>query len=105
MTRGALSTPRRCRRAAAVALAALLVIAGTAQAQVPPPTLTARGGEVRDARDRVVMFRGVNFPWGLRVPEVTARPAGPADEGAAVGSRVCLHPPPGAVFLEGDEAR
>jgi endoglycosylceramidase len=32
--------------------------------------LTVSGGEMRDGRGRVVMLRGVNFPWGLRVPEV-----------------------------------
>jgi endoglycosylceramidase len=84
MTGGVLLTPCSRRRVATLALAALLLLAGTAQAQAPPSTLTARGGEVRDARDRVVMLHGVNFPWGLRVPEVAAQPAVPADEDAAL---------------------
>src|SRR3954454_22080614 len=84
MTGGVLLPPCSRRRVATVALAALLLLAGTAQAQAPPSTLTARGGEVRDARDRVEMLRGVNFPWGLRVPEVTQKPPVPAGKDAAL---------------------
>src|SRR5215212_6662355 len=50
----------------------------TAQAR-----FTVKGGEVRDGSGRIVMFRGVNLPWGLRVPQVVDTTAVPADEDAA----------------------
>ncbi|MFL5840341.1 MAG: hypothetical protein ACJ77Z_07800, partial [Thermoleophilaceae bacterium] len=65
------------RAACAAALFAALPSAA-AQAQ-----LTVRAGEVRDGSGRIVMFRGVNLPWGLRVPGVVDTPAVPADADAA----------------------
>src|SRR3954464_14434548 len=49
----------------AACAAALLVALPSAAAQAE---LTITGGEVRDGLGRIVMFRGVNLPWGLRVP-------------------------------------
>src|SRR3954452_24671755 len=41
------------------------------------------GGELRDGHGRIVMLRGVNVPWGLRVPGVVDRPPVRADHDAA----------------------
>src|SRR3954453_6192183 len=60
--------------------AALLVALPSAAAQAQ---LTVSGGEVRDGLGRIVMFRGVNLPWGLRVPGVVDAAVVPADADAA----------------------
>src|SRR3954463_10134345 len=64
----------------AACAAALLVALPSAAAQAE---LTITGGEVRDGLGRIVMFRGVNLPWGLRVPGVVDAAVVPADADAA----------------------
>src|SRR3954463_2003574 len=64
----------------AACAAALLVALPSAAAQAE---LTISGGEVRDGPGRIVMFRGVNLPWGLRVPGVVDAAVVPADADAA----------------------
>src|SRR4051812_9050874 len=64
----------------AVCAAALLASLPTAAARAQ---LTVSAGEVRDEGGRVVMFRGVNLPWGLRVPQVVDTAPVSADADAA----------------------
>src|SRR4051794_33638316 len=52
-------------------------------AAAPSPRLHAAGGELRDEQGRSVMLRGVNLPWGLRVPQVATQPRVSADQDAA----------------------
>src|SRR3954471_4926183 len=70
------------RRLAGLLMAAALcaVMAGAAAASAH---LHVADGELRDERGRAVMLRGVNFPWGLRVPQVVDKPPVPADDDAA----------------------
>jgi endoglycosylceramidase len=50
--------------------------------------LEVRGGEMRDGRGRIVLLRGVNFPWGLRVPAAADEPPPPAGRDAAMLARL-----------------
>src|SRR3954451_5592286 len=64
----------------AACAAALLVALPSAAAQAE---LTISGGEGGGGLGRVVMFRGVNLPWGLRVPGAVDAAVVPADADAA----------------------
>src|SRR3954464_2156879 len=76
------SIPRvRCALPSLVLAAALF--AAAAPGAAAQDRLTVDRGEGRDAHGRAVMFRGVNFPWGLRVPGVADGPPVPADADAA----------------------
>lgn len=58
----------------ALAVALLAACAPAAARPADFSKLHVRGGEMRDGRGRIVMLRGVNFPWGLRVPGVVRGP-------------------------------
>src|SRR5215212_5307356 len=79
-TKRAVPAPVGVRDAISAALALALMLPAPAAAL---PRLHAADGELRDEQGRSVMLRGVNLPWGLRVPEVAARPSVPADQDAA----------------------
>lgn len=71
---------REVARPAGLLVALAFALAPAAASAAP---LRVEGGELRDVRGRAVLLRGVNFPWGLRVPQVAARPPVPAGADAA----------------------